>query len=367
MLFEFIYLTFQILHVIDEVLDSKVFGLKTTALAFLEKWNFWDIRPFTIVKFQKKISQNNAGYLYDEDGPHTYFMPIDSAPDVKFNLIDMCVLQAHIIKNFVLFTKPTPKHFPYETVANGESAYVIVTFYEENSKLYVKSTTLSGDSNHPVGEVVAEIVKANIPVSNGVVHLISKPLMVIKRPLRKFPFLPIYHKLSVDPDLNITYTLGERIGFNDQLKTGPERFTFFIPTDRAWRKFADQMYLGDLYSKRFEDEAFQILGRHLVVANDTYSMTFLKEASKNDTDLQLTSLSGPLTLRVKEGDSYFIKWNNKHVPVWKHDYECTNGIVHLVDDLFLTQDDLAKFGLERKNNEVAFFFWNALKPLTVKY
>jgi hypothetical protein len=50
----------------------------------------------------------------------------------------------------------------------------------------VKSNTLVGDSNHPTGVVLAEIVKANIPVRNGVVHLIQRPLMVVDTTVKDF-------------------------------------------------------------------------------------------------------------------------------------------------------------------------------------
>ena len=45
--------------------------------------------------------------------------------------------------------------------------------------VYVQSNTLVGDFHHPRGVVVAQVVKANIPVRNGVIHLIEKPLIVI--------------------------------------------------------------------------------------------------------------------------------------------------------------------------------------------
>lgn len=51
---------------------------------------------------------------------------------------------------------------------------------------YVSSDTVVGDGIHPTGAVVAEIVKANIPVKNGVVHLISRPLMVVDNTVKQF-------------------------------------------------------------------------------------------------------------------------------------------------------------------------------------
>lgn len=53
-------------------------------------------------------------------------------------------------------------------------------------KVYVKSDTLVGDAAHPAASVLAEIVKANIPVKNGVIHLIQNPLMVIDTPMYEF-------------------------------------------------------------------------------------------------------------------------------------------------------------------------------------
>jgi hypothetical protein len=51
---------------------------------------------------------------------------------------------------------------------------------------YVKSNTVLGDPNHAQGVVLAEIVKANIPVRNGVVHLINRPLMVVDTTVTQF-------------------------------------------------------------------------------------------------------------------------------------------------------------------------------------
>jgi hypothetical protein len=51
---------------------------------------------------------------------------------------------------------------------------------------YVKSNTIVGDPNHTEGVVLAEIVKANIPVRNGVVHLINRPLMVVDTTVIQF-------------------------------------------------------------------------------------------------------------------------------------------------------------------------------------
>lgn len=52
--------------------------------------------------------------------------------------------------------------------------------------MYINSNTLVGDPKHMAGVVLAEIVKPNIPVRNGVVHLINRPLMVVDTTITQF-------------------------------------------------------------------------------------------------------------------------------------------------------------------------------------
>jgi len=49
----------------------------------------------------------------------------------------------------------------------------------------VRSDTRSAEAFHRKGVVQTEIIRGNIPVSNGVVHLIKKPLVVIDSNLYK--------------------------------------------------------------------------------------------------------------------------------------------------------------------------------------
>ena len=49
-----------------------------------------------------------------------------------------------------------------------------------------RSNTIVGDRAHAKGMVVARVIKGNIPVKNGVVHLIEKPLMIVARSLYEY-------------------------------------------------------------------------------------------------------------------------------------------------------------------------------------
>lgn len=91
-------------------------------------------------------------------------------------------------------------------------------------------------------------------------------------------------------------------------------------------------------------------------------MNFLQRASRNDTDVMLESMSGRLSLRVKEiDDDFFIKFDQKFIKVTNPNYECPNGVVHSIDDLLLTNVDLVKFGIKtNKGDSFLHQFWRLL-------
>lgn len=163
-------------------------------------------------------------------------------------MIDKKVIDGHIIPDRVVFTASAPLEEPFATSAFEDNIKVTVTFFTQgegkhqrskflsicqpsfvfiyfinclfggfffwllplilnfliknkiqtNSRLffaaYVKSNTVVGDSKHSTGVVMAEIVRANIPVKNGVVHLIHRPLMIVDTTVIQFlevRFIPL--------------------------------------------------------------------------------------------------------------------------------------------------------------------------------
>ena len=71
---------------------------------------------------------------------------------------------------------------------------------------YVRSNTIVGDRAHAKGMVVARIIKGNIPVKNGVVHLIDKPLMIVSRSLFEY--------LRVSDHINLLSLKYSKINFS---------------------------------------------------------------------------------------------------------------------------------------------------------
>ncbi|CAK9816421.1 FAS1 [Anthophora plagiata] len=198
------------------------------------------------------------------------------------------------------------------------------------------------------GGVNATMVMANIAATNGLIHIIDRVLGV--------PYTTVLDKLRTDPMLNSTYFLGQRQGFNDQLGDTTKRFTYFAPHDYAWNIAAlrNPSASKKIFMTEFSYHTKQILERHLVIADEAYTMAKLKEMKPNDT-IVLPAARDSLKLRVREYSEnekhdenmirpetfgYQIEWKGNWIRVFRPDVECTNGIIHVIDAVLMKESDV---------------------------
>ncbi|XP_029155310.1 fasciclin-1 isoform X2 [Nylanderia fulva] len=510
----------QVLHIINEVLEpvrsnsaeSPIYN--PNAFIFLNQSENLNLGDHRIRTFRQRINIEKKQSIFKAEGRFTFFIPVDEGfkPEPRPQKIDKVVIDGHVLPNEVLFTSPTSETIEYKTLVFSDNLRVTVSFLKANNKVYVRSDTVIGDSSHPSGVVLAEIVKANIPVRNGVVHLIQRPLMVVDTTVKDFlesfkekedgpvfrfyeairdygedmmstishlravtlfapsnealeepgvkqimqdrkrikeilklhyvkdklplesiknksvnqiplsgkstlgvqtaaekkklyfnvvegprgnqtvtvegggvnatiitaniaatngiihiidrllgvPYTTVLDKLRTDPMLNATYVLGQRRSFNAQLNDTTKRFTYFAPHDEAWNNAATSYpsTIKKLFMAEFSYHTKQILERHLVVADQAYTMAKLREIS-NDT-IKLTAMRDSLKIRVKEvGENekydenairpetsgYWVVWDgSKRIRVVRPDVECTNGIIHVIDGVFLKDSDVRVTG-----------------------
>ncbi|KAL0123450.1 hypothetical protein PUN28_005752 [Cardiocondyla obscurior] len=487
----------QVLHIINEVLEpvrsnsaeSPIYN--PNAFQFLNQSENLNLGDHRVRTFRQRIVIEKKEPIFKAEGRFTFFIPVDEGfkPEPRPQKIDQLVIDGHVLPNEVLFTAPTPEKVPYPTLVFSDNLRVVVSFLKQQNKVYVQSDTQVGDANHPAGVVLAEIVKANIPVRNGVVHLIQRPLMVVDSTVKDFlesfkgiekedgpvykfyetirdfgdeimasinhltdvtlfapsnealnepgvkqmlqdknrmkeilklhyvkerltlekikdksvsqvptaadkkklyfnvvqgprenqtvtvegggvnatiitpniaatngiihiidrllgvPYTTVLDKLRTDPMLNSTYLLGQRRGFNDQLNDTTKRFTYFAPLDYAWKDAANNYpsTTKKLFMPEYSYHTKQILERHLVIADQAYTMAKLKEMN-NDT-IYLPAARDVLKLRVKEyGESYQLEWEGKRIRVIRPDVECTNGIIHVINAVFLKDSDVRVTG-----------------------
>ncbi|XP_076395949.1 fasciclin 1 Fas1 domain-containing isoform X3 [Megachile rotundata] len=491
----------QVLHIINEVLEpvrpnsAEMPIYNPNAFEFLNQSENFDLGVHRVRTFRQRIVKEKKEEVFKADGRYTFLIPVEEGfkPTPRPEKVDRVVIDGHVIPNHVLFTTPTPDKIPYETLAFSDNVKVTVSFRKENDKVYVQSDTMVDNSGHSTGVVMAEIVKANIPVKNGVVHLIQRPLMVVDTTVKDFleekedgpvykfyetirdfgeeimgtishlrdvtlfapsnaaleepgvqqilqdkkrvkeilnlhyvrerlpldkiknktviqkssgkshgvstaadrkklyfnvvqepsgnqivtvegggvnatvvtaniaatnglihiidrvlgvPYTTVLDKLKTDPMLNSTYFLGQRRSFNDQLNDTTKRFTYFAPRNYAWSR-AEVHYPSTtkkLFMPDFSYHTKQILERHLVVADEAYTMAKLKEMAHNDTII-LPAARDSLKLRIREHpENYQIEWGGKWISVFRPDVECTNGIIHVIDEVFLKDSDVRVTG-----------------------
>lgn len=133
------------------------------------------------------------------------------------------------------------------------------------------------------------------------------------------------------PCFSITYNLGKRRMFNQQLNDMEHRYTYFVPRDHAWLKFQikhpsafkslfreDFGYYVSFYfyyslkcilysvfthsSNVWYFQTKQILERHVIRAGRAYTVSDLKLLANETHPFVLPTSRDPLRLRVKESD-----------------------------------------------------------------
>lgn len=149
--------------------------------------------------FLSAIIVNDAVSLFNTSNKNTFFIPLNTPTSgLHIQRIDMDVLNQHIIPDRILFTRTIQKNLPLNTAC--ESAGSCLRFFESDDKLYVQNILFRRGS-----VVTAEIVKANIPVDNGVVHIINATLLETAPTV--FPYPTIDYKLASDPLLSFSHAL----------------------------------------------------------------------------------------------------------------------------------------------------------------
>ncbi|KAI4459743.1 periostin-related [Holotrichia oblita] len=188
----------QVLHKIDEVL-VPVFSPKSSAdrlfnpnaWDFIAKFESFNFKTYRIRTFRQRINQTNKAEIFKNEGGHTFFIPIDDGfKDSKPESVDGKVIDGHVIPKRVLFTEPTMKDYMFETLAESDNIRVFISFSQDTESksktIYIKSHTRVSEGNITKGVVIAAIKEANIPVKNGVIHLIHKPLMIVDHSVKQF-------------------------------------------------------------------------------------------------------------------------------------------------------------------------------------
>nr|CAI5853122.1 unnamed protein product [Callosobruchus analis] len=329
----------QILHKIDEVLIPTRAGTRVfnpNAWEFLENYekllqnHVPGQNPYRVRNFRQRVELNKKQDNFNAEGGQTFFIPVDEGfgQNERASLIDDKVIDGHVIPKQVLFTTPTKKDTPFQTLANGDNNIrVVISFTQEQrgSRIvnYVKSHTLFGDGKHTPGVVLAEIVKANIPVKNGVVHLIQKPLMVVDSTVKQL----------LEQNGRILSSF-----FNAIKDMGPEGEALLRQIERAQdvTLFApcNDAFDGDLTLKammRDKTRFLDILKMHINLEERLYMDKILKNQVYKVRTFNPSKNLYFNVVTVGDNRTLTVDGGGVNATVIQADLAATNGIIHIID------------------------------------
>ncbi|XP_046682361.1 fasciclin-1 isoform X3 [Homalodisca vitripennis] len=331
----------QVLHIIEDVLEPVRSTNPDAPLYNPDAWTFLnqseniELDSHRIRSFRQRVQLMKKADIFKAEGRYTFFIPVDEGfqPPPRPEKIDEKVIDGHVIPREVLFTNAAQEEVEHETLAFTDMMKVTISFKTEHSlkgsKTYVKSHTIVGDANHAEGVVLAEIVKANIPVKNGVVHLIHRPLMVVDTTVTQFleSFKgfdredgPLYKFYEVIRD-----TEGD---FMDRI-TRMRDLTLFAPSNAAWL----DSNLNNLMRDR--SRIREILNMHLVEQRLTMDQIIQSNTNKHPL-FKVPTLAPRKSLYfnvVHQGHNktLTVEGGGVNATVIQPDIAATNGIVHIID------------------------------------
>lgn len=265
----------QFLYLIDSVLeplvpkDEKVEDfVDIKAKDLLMNSDTYKLGQFTTKVFAERLEVLGLGKgnfsEFSNYGKFTFFLPVDSAFDNLIpSTIDHEVVRAHVVPDRLMFTKPQKRRvesFPtvqYNASRGSTNLRVMAKVFVKDNVPMVESQTVVGTKAHKRGTVDAKIVMANIPVQNGIVHLIDRPLVVMAATLwehlctektgrHNMRFRDFAHYLQKTPELC------EKIN-----KTSDA--TVLVPTNEAF-----QFLTPSEIDERISNDAARILGLHFI-------------------------------------------------------------------------------------------------------
>lgn len=267
----------QRLYYIDAVLEPLIPNSKRDedfvdikAGDMITKDNY-DLGGYSISKFANQVKQMGISNFPELNSyaKATFFFPIDSAFDNMLpNVIDKEVVRTHIVPGQLLFTSPltdNPNSADYKHSSQSNSREspmkTMVSMYTDNTgKAAAQSLTLVGSATHKRNaKVVARVVKGNIPVANGVVHLIEKPLLVISSTL--WESIEINAKRQENNRFKrfASYLEAYAPGLIEKIKTTANA-TILVPNNDAFDKHSNASLEALFKSAKGEE----ILGLHMV-------------------------------------------------------------------------------------------------------
>lgn len=316
----------QVLYVIDEVLEPLIprdSGISPTANELIQgriKYNGVDV---SADNFASLVRRHSLEGLFDRSGNNTFFIPSSSSGD-----LDADTVRAHVVPNRALYFRTIETNTEYKTAAWNDRLQVGVSLPETNTSTKAGSriqsrTHKSENKDHHIGLVRSGIVRANIPVRNGVVHIIDSPLMVVDSTVWDFIEANRDGQISRFADL-----LSNTDMVLNRVRDSGSTLTIFAPNNAAFAKIEREKldaYLND------PDKAKELVALHVVEGRVN------TEQVKSGKITQMLSLDGKRDLYfgvahpTETTQVLTVEGGGVNSTAVQADIGTTNGVFHIVD------------------------------------
>lgn len=227
----------QYLYKIDRVIDSYAANRIPNAWELLSKSISISLTTQApqFDKFAERIRASQLESLFSESGQHTFLVPVDNA----FQELDRFQVQAHVIPNQVLPVRVFQGNRDYPSAMNDSNIAVTISkpeplsppekFNGSKSQQRIEAhCRYSNVTSHHLGTTRTGITLANIPVSNGIIHFIEAPFLVITDSIWDII------EANKDGQLSKFYELINRFSDVMRVVKSSEPLTVFAPSNAAF-------------------------------------------------------------------------------------------------------------------------------------
>ncbi|KAL4228516.1 hypothetical protein ACF0H5_011564 [Mactra antiquata] len=314
-----------VIHVIDRFLVPVQYN-KTIAefmeIPDLPKYSFSSIKKASVVDPALKMATNSTSSRFTVFAPNDSYINVmpSYGQDVLFNDTDLLktVYWAHVIEEGLLFL-PRLGDIP-----NTHAMAGTLKFQRLGSEIYVSSN-----------RVRARIVEANIPVMNGVIHVIDNLLFYVYRNMKQ--------RIEVLQDISFIQSTLQNTDqdIKDIMSEHGKELTFFLPTDEAIAKLPTHKQLQLDTNKTRLSKMFR---NHLV----NYAERDIESFQDGET---FTTADGDILTMRRFDTNVYVEGGGVRAKITVSDIGCTNGVIHLVSSV-LYQRDFTIWDAIQGNNQL---------------
>lgn len=322
----------QVLYVIDEVLEPFIprdSGIAPTANEFIQGRIHYTTVDTPSDAFAALVRSHNLEGLFDRPGNNTFFIPrITGNENYRITNLDADTVRAHVVPNRALYFRTIEPHTEYKTSAWNDKLQVGVSLPETNTSTRAGSriqsrTHKSDNKDHHIGLVRTGIVTANIPVRNGVVHIIESPLMVVDITIWDFIEANRDGQISRFADLlsNTDYVL-------NRVRDSGRTLTIFAPNNAAFAKIEKEKlnsYLNDPVKAR------ELVALHVVEGLVNTEQVKSGKVSQLQSLDEKRDLYFGIAQATETTQVLTVEGGGVNSTAIQADIGTTNGVFHIVD------------------------------------